>query len=116
MEQSFTEIGKTPGEVVWGWGEKSRVRSSSSTIMEALSHSRQHAWEYSDDWTKTGFVLMKLKVQKETTFIESLPRVRHCAKYFSFNEAYCLVGETAIKQIITQLLNYEWKSTGHIPR
>ena len=84
--------------------------------MEALSHSRQHAWEYSDDWTKTGFILMKLKVQKETTFIESLPRVRHCAKYFSFNEAYCLVGETAIKQIITQLLNYEWESTGHIPR
>lgn len=64
MEQSFTEIGKTTGGVVWGWGEKSRVHSSSSPVMEALSHSRHHALEYSDDWTKTGFMFMKLKVQK----------------------------------------------------
>ena len=45
MEQSFTEFGKTTGGVVWGWGEKSRVRSSSSPVMEALSHSRHRAWD-----------------------------------------------------------------------
>lgn len=58
---------------------------------------------------------MKLRLQKQT-FTESLPGVSYHAKYSSFNEPYCLVGETAIKQIITALFNYEWKSTGHIPR
>lgn len=46
---------------------------------------------------------MRPELQKQTTFTESLLGVRHHANYFSFNEPCCLVGETTIKRLITQI-------------
>lgn len=46
---------------------------------------------------------MKVNLQKQATFIEAEPGGRHHANYSPFNEPYCLVRETAVKQIITQI-------------
>lgn len=85
------KLERLPGEVVLGLGEKSKFAHPVAPLWRPSLIPGSMPGNTVTIGQKQA-VLMKLKVQKETTFIESLPRVRHCAKYFSFNEAYCLVG------------------------
>lgn len=99
MKFSFLEIRKMTGGV---WGE---IKSSfSQSVCNGNSlYARDHAKPGTPEWwDKTGFAHMKLRLQKET-FTESSPGISYHAKYSSFNDPYSLVGEMAIKQIITAL-------------